>query len=215
MGYINAVLDEQVDYGFEGGPEYSNEVVDLENGFEHIDSAWNYARHRYSASFGNIPDEDRDYIIAAFHVCKGRRHYVKFKDWNDYKAVNEPLQVIPGTVEPVQLYKTYQPKDPVTGLPWPAWTVRPIQAVLTAEIRTPGDNVVAGTLDTETGMFTPDEPWASGTHTWSGEFYVWVRFDADYNAMTIASWRANTAKVELVEGKRVVTATNVPDSWEE
>ena len=86
---------------------------------------------------------------------------------------------------------------------------------MTAEIRTPGDNVVAGTLDTETGMFTPDEPWASGTHTWSGEFYVWVRFDADYNAMTIASWRANTAKVELVEGKRVVTATNVPDSWEE
>ncbi len=207
MGYINAVLDEQVDYGFEGGPEYSNEVVDMENGFEHIDSAWQYPRHRYSASFGNVPDADRDYIIAVFHACKGRRHYFKFKDWNDYTATDEPLQVIPGTTEPVQLYKTYSFGQ--------AYTVRPVQALLSATIKTPGGNVVEGVLDTETGMFTPDEAWASGTHTWSGEYYVWVRFDADYNAMTINSWRANTAKVELVEGKRVITATNVPDSWEE
>ncbi len=209
MGRINAVLDEQVDYGFEGGPEYSNEVVDLENGFEHIDSAWNYPRHRYSASFGNIPDEDRDYIISVFHTCKGRRHYFKFKDWNDYKAIDEPLQVQAGTTNPVQLYKTYQPNG------WPAWTVRPIQAFLSATIKTLGGATVAGILDTETGIFTPSSPWLSGTHTWSGEFYVWVRFDADYNAMTINSWRANTAKVELVEGKFAFLPTNVPASWEE
>lgn len=215
MGHINAVLDEQVDYGFEGGPEYANEIVDLENGYEYIDSAWAYPRHRYSASFGNITDEDRDYIIAAFHACKGRRHYFKFKDWNDFLAVDEPLQVEAGTTKPVQLYKTYQPKDPVTGVAWPAWTVRPIQAIKSAVIKTPGGNAVAGTLDTETGMFTPSANWASGTHTWSGEFYVWVRFDADYNSMTINSWRANTAKVELMEGKRLITATNMPDSWEE
>lgn len=215
MGYINAVLDEQVDYGFEGGPRYLNEVVDLENGFEHIDSDWAFSRHEYSASFGNIKDAVRDYVISVFHACRGRRHYFKFKDWNDYLAVDEPLEVEAGTTNPVQLYKSYQPVDPVTGFVWPVWTIRPIQAVKTAEIRTPGDNVVAGTLDTETGMFTPDEPWLSGTHTWSGEFYVWVRFDADYNSMTINNWQANTAKVDLIEGKRDVTATNMPQSWEE
>lgn len=215
MGFINAVLDEQVDYGFEGGPEYSNEVVDLENGFEYVDSAWQFSKHRYSASFGNISDEDRDYIIDVFHVCRGRRHCVKFKDWNDFLAIDEPLQVEPGTTNAVQLYKTYQPKDPVTDAIWPAWTIRPIQALLTAEVKTPGGSVVAGTFDTETGTFTPDSAWASGTHTWSGEFYVWVRFDADYNSMTINSWRANTAKVELVERRRDITATNMPDSWEE
>lgn len=215
MGFINAILDEQVDYGFEGGPEYSNEIIDLENGYEYIDSAWNYARHRYSASFGNIKDSERDYIISVFHVCRGRRHYVKFKDWNDYTAVDEPLQVQAGTTNPVQLYKTYQPEDPVSGLPWPAWTIRPIQAVKTAVVKSPGGSPVAGTLNTETGVFTPSSAWGSGSYSWSGEFYVWVRFDADYNSMVINSWQANTAKVELIEVKRPITATNVPDSWEE
>lgn len=209
MGFINAVLDEQVDYGFEGGPEYYNEVVDLENGYEYTDSAWEFARHRYSASFGNVRDEDRDFIISTFHACKGRRHYFKFKDWNDYKAVGEPLQVEAGTRNPVQLYKTYSFGQ--------AYTIRPIQAVRLEgfEVLTPGGNPIAGTLNTETGVFTPDEDWATGTHSWSGEFYVWVRFDADYNAMTINSWRANTAKVELVEVKREIMATNMPHSWEE
>lgn len=209
MGYINAVLDEAVDYGFEGGPEYSNEIVDLENGFEHIDSAWQYARHRYSASFGNVKDMSRDLIIAAFHACRGRRHSFKFKDWNDYTAVAQVLAVQAGTSNPVQLYKTYQPAG------WPAYTNRPIQAVKTAVINSPGGSTVAGTLNTETGIFTPSAAWGSGTYTWTGEFYVWVRFDADYNSMTINSWEANTAKVDLVETKFAFTPTNVPPSWEE
>ncbi|URA06807.1 hypothetical protein QAY89_gp42 [Xanthomonas phage Langgrundblatt1] len=209
MGFINEVLDEQVDYGFEGGPEYSNEVVDLENGFEYIDSAWQYARHRYSASFGNITDEDRDFIIATFHACKGRRHYFKFKDWNDYVATDQPLQVEAGTTNAVQLYKTYSFGQ--------AYTIRPIQALKsgTVTVKSPGGSTVTGTFDYETGMFTPSSAWGSGTYSWSGEFYVWVRFDADYNSMTINSWRANTAKVELMEVKRDITATNVPSSWEE
>lgn len=216
MGNINAVLDEYVDYGFEGGPEYSNEVVDLENGFEHVDSAWAYARHRFSASFGNIKEDARDYIISVFHACRGRRHAFKFKDHNNYKAVAEPLVVFPGTMNPVQLYVTYQPVDPVTGEVWPAYTVRPIQAVKAgAVIKTPGGATVAGTLDLNTGIFTPSSNWLSGTHTWDGEFYVWVRFDADYNSMTINSWMANTAKVELVERKFAFAPANVPASWEE
>lgn len=209
MGYINGVLDEQVDYGFEGGPEYSNEIVDLENGFEHINSAWSYPRHKYSASFGNIKDKNRDYIIAVFHSCKGRQHYFKFKDWNDYEAIEENLNVEAGTLNPVQLYKTYQPEN------WPAFTIRPIQAIKFAEILSPGGSVVSGELDTETGIFIPDVAWGSGDYTWSGEFYVWVRFEADYNPMTINSWQANTAQVDLIEGKRKFTAKNIPESWDE
>lgn len=207
MGFINAVLDEAVDYGFEGGPEYSNELIDLENGFETVNSVWNYPRHRYSASFGNISDNDRDEIIEVFHACKGRRHCFKFKDWNDYSVKDEPLQVVPGTSDPIQLYKTY-----VFGN---AYTVRTIHAVETAVVKTPGGTVVTGTLDTETGIFTPSGVWVSGTHTWTGEFYVWVRFDDDYNRMTIDSWQANTAKVDLVERKIKYTPTNVPSSWDE
>lgn len=209
MGRINAVFDEEVDYGFEGGPEYATDVTDLENGFEDRDSSWNYAKHQFSASFGDISDERRDFIISVFHVCKGRRHSFKFKDWNDYTIVDQPLQVLPGTSDPIQLYKTYEPFGP------PYITVRPVQAFKWADIVDENDDLVAGTLDEATGIFTPVGAWGSGDYFLSGEFYVWVRFDADYNSMTINSWRANTAAVDLVEDKFKFMPTNVPPSWEE
>lgn len=207
MGFINAILDDQVAYGFEGGPAYSTGTVDLENGLEVRDGAWVYPRHQYSASFANIPEDVRDYLIEVFHACRGKLHSFKFKDWNDYTAEAEPLQVPTGTTNAVQLYKTY-----TFG---PAYTVRPVQAVQAATIRTPGGAVVAGTLDPNTGMFVPAAAWAAGVHTWSGTFFVWVHFEDDYNAMTINSWRNHTANVDLVEDKRKITATNVPASWDE
>lgn len=209
MGRINAVLDEEVDYGFEGGPGYSTGISDLDNGFEERDSEWAYAKHEYSASFGDIKDDARDYIIAVFHACRGRRHSFKFKDWNDYTIVDQVIEVLPGTTDPIQLYKTYAPFGP----PWV--TVRPIQAFASATITDENDDEVPGTLDLTTGIFTPVGAWGSGEYILNAEFYVWVRFDADYNSMQINSWRANTTKVDLVEDKFAFTPTNVPASWEE
>ena len=209
MGRINAVLEEEVEYGFEGGPAYSTDVTDLENGFEERDSEWRFPKHEYSASFKDIDDSSRDYIISAFHACRGRRHSFKFKDWNDYTVVEQPLQVLPGTSDPIQLYKLYAP----FGEPYVA--TRPIQAWKWAEIVDPNDDVVAGSLDFETGIFTPVGAWGPGPYRLNGEFYVWVRFDADYNAMTINSWKAHTARVNLVEDRFAFSPTNVPPSWEE
>lgn len=209
MGRINQVLDEDVDYGFEGGPRYSTDITEMENGFEERDSEWIYARHEYSASFGDINDDVRDHIIEVYHACRGRRHSFLFKDWNDYLALDQPLATEQGTSNVVQLYKTYEWGD--------AYTVRPIQALRpgTVVVRDDNGDPVAGTVDVLTGLFTPTSAWGAGPYTWEGEFYVWVRFDADFNPMTINSWRANTARVELVEDKFAFTATNVPASWEE
>lgn len=219
MARIPKVLDEQVDYGFEGGPSYLTDVVELENGFEERDSNWKYGRHRFSARFGDIPDEDRDAIIATFHTCRGKRHAFLFKDWNDFSVELEPL-VLPSsyftTSDSIQLYKRYtfmnlpyEPGDP--------FTIRPIQALKLATVyAADGMTPVPGTLNLLTGEFTPTDPWPDGVtdYYWSGEFYVWVRFDADYNPMTINSWRANTASVELLEDRFDFAATNVPESWE-
>jgi uncharacterized protein (TIGR02217 family) len=208
MGYINQLLDEEVAYGFEGGPEYNTTIVDLDNSLEQRDSKWIYPRHKYSASFDNMDDAPKEAVIEIFHAVRGRRHAFKFKDWNDYVVVDEPVLVAAGTMNPIQLYKTYAFGE--------AFTIRPIQAV--SEDTVVKDNVgatVAGTLNTELGMFTPAANWAATPYTWTGEFYVWVRFQDDYNAFTINSWRASTSNVELQEDKRRITATNVPDSWEE
>lgn len=206
MGRISVILDEEVDYGFEGGPAYKTGIVDLENGFEDRDAEHDYPKHEYNASFGNIDDPDRDAMINVFHACRGRAHSFGFLDWNDYLIVDQEFIVGSiGTHDPVQLYKRYEWGE--------AFTIRPIQRIKTAVISDNLGDPVAGVLDVLTGIFTPTDAWGVGPYTLDAEFYVWVRFDADYNPMTIKSWRANTANVRLVEDKFKFTPTNVPLSW--
>lgn len=207
MAFLNAVLDEVFSYGFEGGPEYNTGEVDLENGLQIRNSLWMYPKHRYSASFANIQDEARDRLIEIFHAVRGKRHSFKMRDHNDFEVDDEPLQVEVGTTNPAQLYKTYRFGE--------AYTIRPIQAIEFAIVSDTSGNEIPGTVDTETGMFYPDVPWPAVPLVWSGEFYVWVHFNEDYNAITINSWRDHTASVELEEDRRRITATNVPLSWEE
>lgn len=211
MARINAVLDEAVDYGFEGGGGYSTGVTELENGFEDRDSEWKYPKHEYSASFGDIKDSHRDEIINVLHVCRGKRHSFLFKDWNDYTIENQLIVVgAVGTMETIQLYKRYTFGE--------GYTIRPIQA-LSDVLRNPvildeNDDPVAGVFNMMTGEFTPTGAWGSGEYRLTCDFYVWVRFDNDLNAMTINSWQANTARVDLVEDKFAFSSTNVPDQWE-
>lgn len=207
MARIPVVFAEGADWGFEGGPGYLTGVVDLENGFEDRDSQWKYPKHEYSAAFSNMKEDSRDYFISIFHACRGRRHSFMFKDYNDYFAVDEPLNVEAGTTNTVQLYKTY-----TFG---PVYTIRPIQALKEATIYNEAGTPIAGTLNLQTGEFTPSSPWGTGQHTWDGEYYVWVRFDDDYNPMTIATWQTHSVSVKLVEDKFAFESTNVPESWEE
>lgn len=210
MARINAVLDEAVDYGFSGGPRYKTNISDHPNGFEDRDSRWMYPKHEFSASFGDVDDDHRDLIIAGFHACRGRKHSIKFKDWNDFEIVDQPIQVLPGTADPIQLYKTYAPFGPSYT------TVRPIQAFAFCDLVDEVGAPVLGSLDTETGIFTPMNPWGTGEYRiQQAEFYVWVRFDDDYNEMTINSWRANTAKVTLKEDPFEFLPLNVPASWDD
>lgn len=209
MGRIAAVLDEEVDYGFEGGPRYKTGKVDLENGFYDKDSQWVYSRHEFSAQFGNIDDTRRDKIIAVYHVCRGSRHSFMFKDWNDFEVIDQPISVEFGTLNKIQLYKSYAPFGP------PYVTIRPIQAIKWAIITDSNGDPVAGSLNLLTGEFTPVAPWGAGVYLLNCEFYVWVSFENDYNPMTINSWRANTSQVSVIEDKFEFSATNVPDSWEE
>ena len=208
MAFINVVMDREMSYGFEGGPEWKTQIVDLENGLQDRDASWKFPKCRYSAAFANVPDEMRDYIIQVLQAVRGQLHSFKILDWNDYKIENQPIQVgAVGTTEKIQLYKSY-----TFG---PARTIRPIQAVdpATCSIVGPSGNV-SGTFDSETGEFVPATPWVAGTHTLSCEFFVWVHFTDDYNGLTINGWQNYTADLKLEEDKRKITATNLPLSWQ-
>lgn len=196
-GFINERLSECVSYGFSGGPEWNTQVVQLDNGREVRNAQWLYPRHRYSAAYSNFIEQARHELLGAFHSARGRLLAFRFRDWNDFEAVNAPLATVSGTATPVQLTKTYR-----MGL---AESVRLIQAVDVATVYNASGEAVEGTLDAQTGIFTPSSAWGDGQHTWSGVFDVWVRFDSDYNAFEITGRSggqiAASSRIELVEVK--------------
>lgn len=194
MSYVNERMPTCVAYGFTGGPEYSTLVVLLDNGREQRNRQWLYPKHRYSAQYLNFSKEDRVIVLEIFHAMAGQLHCCRFKDHNDFEAVNEPLAPSIGSDDPVQLIKTYAFGSAVS--------TRPIQAPLAGAVIMRNGVPVAGTLDITTGLFTPDGIWASGTYTWTGEFDVWVRFASDYNAFQIGNVDAHTADIELIEVRR-------------
>lgn len=193
MAFIPTRLSACVAYGFSGGPEYLTELVTLYNGREQRNQRWLYPRHSYSAEYLNLSPEAQKEVLAAFHAARGRLHAFRFKDWNDYEAAAEPLAPAIGTSNPVQLIKTYSLGAQAT--------TRMIQAPVSAVVRRNGV-AVAGTVDLQTGLFTPAAPWAAGAYTWDGEFDVWVRFNSDYNAFAIGAPNARTADIALIEVRR-------------
>jgi uncharacterized protein (TIGR02217 family) len=152
MARINERISECVSLQFTGGPRYRTLTVPLDNGMQVRNRRWQYPKHEYAAEFLNLRPEDRNEVLRFIHAAAGSWLDFRFKDWMDYEATNEPLSPQIGTTEPVQLVKTYTAGGHSSQ--------RVIQAIVSATVYADG-SPVAGTLDTELGLFTPDAPWAT------------------------------------------------------
>lgn len=207
MARINAVLGEDVNYGFEGGARYKTVISDVTNGMENRASLWAYPKYEFNASYGYLVDEARDALSAFFHIAKGKTHDFMVKDWSDYTIIDQVISVgAVGTTEQIQLYKRY---DVAGGYS----RYRPIQAFKSCTITGPS-GAVAGTLDLLAGTFTPSSNWEAGEYRIvAAEFYVWCRFDDDYNPMKLEAMNATTARVSLKESPFPFLPTNVPNGW--
>lgn len=195
MAVIETRLSECVSAGFQVVPAYSTRIVELDNGKEKRNVNWTKARRRFSAAWQNFSREDFDALLACFHVCAGSAIAFRFKDWTDYQATNEPLGNTPGANQtPVQLIKTY-----TFGGSTRARNIT--KPNLTGFTLYQGGVAKAGTLDTTTGLFTPDTNWTAATAlTWTGTFDVPVRFVSDeFPATFEATENYITANAELVE----------------
>lgn len=193
MARINERISECVSLQFTGGPRYRTLTVPLDNGMQVRNRRWQYPKHEYAAEFLNLRPEDRNEVLRFIHAAAGSWLDFRFKDWMDYEATNEPLSPQIGTTEPVQLVKTYTAGGHSSQ--------RVIQAIVSATVYADG-SPVSGNLDMELGLFTPDAPWATATHTWSGEFDVWVHFTEDYNPFTASDINHWTAQIALEESRQ-------------
>lgn len=193
MPRIDARIDDCVSLAFTGGPKFRTETVRMDNAVEIRDRKWLYPLHQYEVAYQNLRPDARDEVINMMHVASGSWLDFRFKDWMDFEAVLEPLSPALGTQTPIQLTKTYTKGSQSSQ--------RIIQALVSATIYADG-SPVAGTLDDELGLFTPTANWAAATHTWSGEFDVWVHFVEDYNPFSASDINHWTAPILLEESRQ-------------
>ena len=197
MSALATVLDITPAYGWQGGPEFSTRIITLRNGHERRNANWQQVRHRYTLPFKNITNSAYlEHLKAAFFVAQGQANSFLAKDWSDYKATTESLGDAPSGSAAVQLQKVAT----FGSVSYTRKITRPKAGAVVYQ-----DGVEkAGTLDTATGLFTPTTAWSEGEPlTWSGEFYVPVRFASDAMPMSIdnrsGSEYVMNGSVELVE----------------
>jgi uncharacterized protein (TIGR02217 family) len=177
---------ETVSFWMVGGAGYSTSVATAFSGQEKRNSNWARGKCRFTIDSGELSRVQVASAIAYHRAMKGSANSFRVKHWDDFQcSVAQSGFVAPGQLLPagavglavVQLAKIYT----VSTLT----DVRPIRKPVsgTVALFNSGTPLVLGTnytIDNTTGIVTLlGGLVVSAAITWSGEFDVPVRFDAD------------------------------------
>ncbi len=191
MSYLDAYLEPCPGYGWQGGPEFKTQIVEMWNGRERRNAENANARHKFQSPFSNISREAYRQIKQMHLVCRGRLHAFKFRDELDYQAENEVFAAGDGAETVFQLRKI----STIDGISY----IRNVYAIEEAAISGNG-TPTAVTLDADRGEVTFAAPPAgAAVLRWTGLFAVWVRFDQDYLPFSIDNLNAVNGSVDLIE----------------
>lgn len=193
MTFIDTRLSQRVNVGFSGGPEWNTLVRQMANGISMRRGNWSMPHHKYTANYAVLGPEAQNEILSAFIASRGQVHSFRFKDWNDYKAINQAMEAGDGTSTPRQLTKTY-----TFGTENYVRTV--LLPIASSVVITANGTPITVTTDALTGMTTPSSPWPSGqVIKASFEFDVRVRFGSDFIPFDRPGRNIAEVTVELVE----------------
>jgi len=196
MSFINARMPERITAGFRIGPDWNTTVIRMDNGREQRNRNWRYPRYRGQANLGVFNATDRQDLMGLFMAAGGMHKAFRVRDPTDFRVANEPLAVLAGTDDPVQMAREYAFGPESTQVLIQA----PVQGTTT--IYKDGVAYTECTVDYETGIVTPGTTWPAGTYTFTTQYDRWMRFDNDWGsfvANTVGVW---TTDIELVEVRR-------------
>lgn len=191
--YLDAYLDPCAAYGWEGGPQFRTNIVELQSGAEHRNAEWAEARHVYSAPFQNIDIASFRALKRMFFACRGMLGAFRFRDELDHSAVDEVFGVGDGVTTRFQLRKISE----VDGASY----ARNVYALASAPtITVSAAPTSAFGVDLRTGEIEFDAPPALGAVLrWSGTFDVWVRFATDTLRFSLDNIDATNGTIEVIE----------------
>lgn len=188
MGFVETQFPTDISYGSSGGPEYATDIVVSQNGYEQRNINWSEARARYNVAHGVKTKAQLDTLIAFFRARKGRAYGFRFKDWSDYKAVNQVIATADGTQNQFQLIKTYT-SHTVSEM---RRISKPVQSTVHVYVnaveQTTGVSINYATGEV-TFVIAPEE---GATITADFEFDVPVRFDTDRLSASLDAYGAHS-----------------------
>lgn len=192
MAHINEYLNACPGYGWQGGPEFSTQIVELQSGRERRNAMWSQGRHRYAAPFNNISRNAYLEIKKMHMVCRGQLHAFRFKDELDFEADDEVFGFGDGVQTVFQLSKM----STVDGVSY----VREVYAPKEIIVVTVNGVPATPEVDYARGLVTFDTPPDVGnTLRWTGDFDVWVRFTQDHLPFTLDNPNATNGSIDLLE----------------
>lgn len=193
MAYLDAYLQPCPGYGWEGGPTFKTQIVELKSGRERRNAEWARVRHQFSAPFNNISKAAYRNIKQMHLVCRGMLHAFRFRDELDYEADSEVFGTGNGTTRAFQLSK-------ISTLDGISYTREVFALANVPTITVNGTPTTAFAVNTRTGLVIFDSAPANGhTLRWTGTFDIWVRFSTDNLPFSIDNVDAVNGSVNLIE----------------
>jgi len=171
-----------ISYGAKGGPGYSTGVVTTDSGWEQRNINWEQGRCEYDVSYGIKSQAQMQRLITFFRARKGKGYGFRYKDWLDYKAVDQTIGTGDASTTAFQLIKVYEDD---LGYSETRTINKPVENTVVIYL----DGVFQDSgwsVDTTTGIITfTTVPSTGAVVTADFEFDVPVRFDIDKMPVSI------------------------------
>lgn len=183
---IEQRFPDDISYGAKGGPEYKTDVLTSISGYEKRNINWLNARGRYNVSHSVKDKKQMEELLAFFHNCYGKAISFRFKDWNDYKASLQQIDIADGFKTAFQLIKIYEvgAHTVVRKITKPVKGSVEVFFYEKKKLRSNRDNanyiLQQVTVDYDSGLITFDLPPKEGQIIYASfEFDILARFDTD------------------------------------
>lgn len=203
---------ELISWGAQGGPGYDTTVIEFTTGKEQRNQNWEASRMSWDVAKGVQSQADLDLLVSFFRGRRGKAHGFRYKDWSDFKLVDEVCQnstdltlVGDGTTDVFNVIKRYEvTSEPPSSSAINTETRRIYKlrggagdplAALTLAVKINGvtESPANYTIDFNAGTITfVTPPSISDVVTITIEFDVPARFGVDKMAISIEDFNAFT-----------------------
>lgn len=200
---------DNISYGSVGGPKYSTTLVIADSGWEYANINWENARHEFNVAMGVRSHSELSELIKFFHLCRGRAHSFRYKNWLDYKScdmedVISPYDQVFGVGDDVSVEFQLKKRYELFGINELTQEINIYKPVPNTISVTKNDVIlVYGTdyvVDYTTGKVTFSvAPLLGDILKWGGEFDLPCRFDTDEIQVTLDFYQHGSTNIPLVE----------------